>query len=176
MRLPARYRFASVNFDVRHHSVLMLTTELLCHRRDLVPLVSSWLLKEWPQWYGAGGPGDLQRDVQEFSASSSVLPIGIVVFAEDTPVGFGALKAESIPSHTHLSPWAAAGVVLPSHRGRGIGATLLQALVAQAKAVGFQAVYCGTSTAANLLTRSGWQLLESVTHAGQPLSIYRSGA
>jgi GNAT superfamily N-acetyltransferase len=154
----------------------MLTTDLLCNRHDLVPLVSSWLLAEWPQWYGAGGPGDLQRDVGEFSASRNVLPIGMVVFSEGTPVGFGALKAESIPSHIHLSPWASAGFVLPAHRGKGIGATLLQALVAQAKAVGFQAVYCGTSTAASLLTRSGWQLLESVTHAGRPLGIYRSGA
>jgi GNAT superfamily N-acetyltransferase len=154
----------------------MLATELLCNRRDLMPLVSSWLLGEWPQWYGAGGPGDLQRDIQELSASPGELPIGIVVFADGIPVGFGALKAESIPSHAHLSPWAAAGFVLPSFRGKGIGATLLQALVAQARTVGFQVVYCGTSTAASLLTRSGWQWLESVTHAGKPLCIYRSGA
>lgn len=158
------------------HNDVILTTELLCHRRELVPLVSSWLVGEWPQWYGAGGPGDLQRDVRAFSASSSVLPIGIVVFSEGAPVGFGALKAESIPSHPHLSPWAAAGFVLPPHRGQGVGAHLLQALVAHAKTIGFPVVYCGTSTAASPLARYGWQLLESVTHAGRPLGIYRSGA
>lgn len=154
----------------------MLTTELLCHRRDLVPLVSSWLLGEWPQWYGKGGPGDLERDVRDFGASPSALPIGIVIFSDGTPVGFGALKVESIPSHTHLSPWAAAGFVLPSHRCKGIGAVLLQALVAHAETVGFRVVYCGTSTAASLLKRSSWQLLESVTHDGKPLGVYRSGA
>ncbi|MGH8607612.1 MAG: GNAT family N-acetyltransferase [Gammaproteobacteria bacterium] len=42
--------------------------------------------------------------------------------------GIAALKAESIASHRHLSPWAAAGLVKPSERGRGIGAQLLAAL------------------------------------------------
>ena len=41
----------------------MLSTELLCHRPDLRPLVSAWLLAEWPAWYGPGGPGDVERDV-----------------------------------------------------------------------------------------------------------------
>lgn len=154
----------------------MLSTELLCHRPDLRPLVSAWLLAEWPAWYGPGGPGDVERDVQAFGASPQDLPVGIVVFAGPEPVGFGALKQVSIPSHLHLSPWAAAGYVVPHRRGQGIGAALLQALVSHAASIGHPIVYCGTSTATTLLERSGWHLLEQVTHADKPLSIYRSGA
>lgn len=61
-------------------------------------------------------------------------------------------------------------------RGQGIGAVLLGSLVAHAKLMGFKAVYCGTSTAASLLERAGWQLQEAVIHAGKPLGIYRTGA
>ncbi len=102
--------------------------------------------------------------------------MGIVVFAGSAPVGFGALKQASIPSHLHLSPWAAAGYVVPHRRGQGIGAALLQALVSHAASIGHPIVYCGTSTATTLLERSGWHLLEQVTHADKPLGIYRSGA
>jgi GNAT superfamily N-acetyltransferase len=154
----------------------MLTTELLCHRLDLKPLVSSWLLTEWPEWYASGGPGDLQRDVQAFGASPRDLPVGLVVLSGAEPIGFGALKQESIPSHPHLSPWAAAGYVLPTLRCQGIGAALLRALVSHATSLGHPVVYCGSSTAASLLERSGWRLHENITHAGKPLGIYCSGA
>lgn len=152
----------------------MLRFELLCHRRDLSPVVASWLLQEWPQWYGPGGPGNLQRDVDAFGESPNRLPVGVVALDGDEPVGFGALKQESIASHAHLAPWAAAGFVLSSRRGQGVGAALLRALVAQAAALGHPAVYCGTSTATSLLERSGWRLHEAVVHDGKPLGIYRS--
>lgn len=154
----------------------VLTTELLCHRPDLAPLVASWLVAEWPGWYGRGGSGDVARDVASFAASASALPLGVVVFEGGRPIGFGALKAQSIPSHDHLSPWAAAGRVEPAQRGRGVGAVLLRELVAQAARLGFPAVHCGTSTSAGLLVRAGWRLLETVSHDGRPLGIYRIAA
>lgn len=153
--------------------------------REAIPLsqvpalkatVAAWLEAEWPGWYGAQGPGDLHADVEAFARSASVLPVGLVVFQAGEPVGFGALKAASIPTHCHLSPWAATGFVVPHCRGRGIGAFLLRAIVAHARAMGHADVYCGTSTAVSLLQRSGWQPLEQVLHAGKPLSIYRTGS
>ena len=100
----------------------------------------------------------------------------MVVFEGQVPIGAGALKAQSIPSHSHLSPWAAAGYVLPPHRGRGVGAVLLQGLVAKAQALGYIHVYCGTSTAENLLTRSGWLPLETTSLEGKLLTVFRSAA
>jgi GNAT superfamily N-acetyltransferase len=150
--------------------------EPLAHHRELVPLVAEWFLPEWPSWYGPGGPGNLAHDADAFAASDSALPVGMVIFESHVPVGAGALKEHSVPSHAHLSPWAAAGYVLPSCRGRGLGAMLLQALVARAHALGFERVYCGTSTAERLLSRAGWQPLEVIDHAGKPLTIFQSAA
>ena len=150
--------------------------EPLAHHRDLIPLVAQWSVSEWPSWYGPGGPGNLAQDIDAFAASESSLPVGMVIFENHVPVGAGALKAHSIPSHAHLSPWAAAGYVLPSCRGRGLGALLLQALVVRAQVLGFERVYCGTSTAERLLSRAGWQPLEVIEHAGKPLTIFQSAA
>lgn len=150
----------------------MLTVEPLSHRRELMPLVGDWLRSEWPNWYGTDGPGDLARDVEGFAADPTALPVGLVAFRDGVPVGFGALKQESIASHQHLSPWAAAGFVLPAHRRHGIGAALLRALVRHGADLGFGRIYCATATAASLLERSGWQLQEEIVHASAPLRIY----
>ncbi|MCK7493268.1 MAG: GNAT family N-acetyltransferase [Comamonadaceae bacterium] len=108
--------------------------------------------------------------------SETVLPVGVLAFIEGRPVGAGALKAESIATHKHLSPWAAAGYVVPQLRGRGIGAALLASLVAKGRAMGYKAIYCGTSTAQSLLMRCGWQAIESTAVEGKQLMVFRSAA
>ena len=154
----------------------MLAVQPLSRAPELKPTVAGWLLAEWPHWYGEGGPGNLASDVEAFARSEASLPVGFVAFLREEPVGFGALKQESIPGHKHLPPWAACGFVLPNFRRKGIGLQVLQAMVVHAKAQGVQCVCCGTSTAASLLQRAGWHLLEHTSHAGKPLSIFRSGA
>ncbi len=154
----------------------MLSFLPLSQAPELAPQVEAWLLSEWPSWYGPGGAGNLSSDIAAFSASSVTLPIGIIALRNEEPVAFGALKSESISTHAHLAPWAAAGYVKPELRAQGIGAALLGALVAQATQLGYQSVYCGTSTAENLLRRAGWQVVEQVVYAGKPLFIFRSVA
>ena len=151
-----------------------VVVEPFARHRAHMPLVAQWFTEEWPQWYGPGGPGNVAADVQAFAASETALPFGMLLFEGPRPIGAAALKAESIPSHTHLGPWAAAGYVLPSHRGRGLGGLLLHALVAKSRTLGFESIYCGTSTAQTLLARAGWEVLEVIAHAGQPLTIFRS--
>ena len=139
---------------------------------EALPLLAAWFKAEWPAWYGLGGPGNAEHDLADFANGTS-LPLGVVAFRGDVLCGVAALKASSIPSHAHLSPWAAAGRVEPSLRQQGIGAVLLAALEVEAAALGHPFIYCGTRTAASLLERSGWSLLETVLHDGQALGIYR---
>ena len=150
----------------------MLTISPLVMHRKLVPLLASWFIEEWPEWYGHGGRGNALADLTAFATSQSTLPVGFIAFDENSPVGVAALKPESLPTHRHLCPWAAAGLVLPSHRGRGIGAELLGVLVQHAGTLGYQRVYCGTATATSLLRRSGWSELEVIQHEGESMVIF----
>lgn len=151
-----------------------ITIAPLAQHRDLLPLVAAWFVAEWPAWYGPGGPGDIWADLEAFAASERALPVGLVALVDGQPVGAAALKAESIASHRHLSPWAAAGYVVPELRGQGIGAAMLVGLVATARALGHATVYCGTSSAQSLLLRSGWQAIDTVLQEGKPLTVFRS--
>lgn len=153
-----------------------LVVKPLSQHRALTDLVEAWLLSEWPRWYGPDGSGDVDEDVRAFASSEIRLPIGLIAFEQGRPVGIGALKADSILSHKHLTPWAASGYVIPECRGRGIGAALLSSLVAYAKVLGFARVYCGTSTSESLLKRCRWSVLEVTQHDGKALTIFRSEA
>jgi GNAT superfamily N-acetyltransferase len=148
----------------------------MAEHRGLLPLVAEWFVAEWPSWYGPGGPGDVSADLAAFAESERVLPVGVIALLEGRPVGAGALKAESISSHKHLSPWAAAGYVVPELRGQGVGAALLASLVAMGRAIGYEAIYCGTSTAQSLLMRCGWHAIESTVVGGRQLVVFRSAA
>lgn len=149
-----------------------VSIELLADHRELLPLLQEWFESEWPSYYGANGPGNALEDLRAFANRGS-LPIGAVALRQGVACGVAALKPESIASHRHLSPWAAAGLVSPSERGKGIGSLLLAALEREAGKLGFPFIYCGTSTAESLLQRCQWQLMERIVHEGQGLGIYR---
>jgi GNAT superfamily N-acetyltransferase len=129
---------------------------------------------EWRNWYGPGGQGNAREDVEAFANPEGNLPVGVIAL-DDTglPVGIAALKATSIATHTHLSPWATAGYVLPGRRRAGIGARLLSALLAEAQRLGFHTIYCATATSSSLLEREGWSQFDAVVHDGENLSVFR---
>ena len=145
--------------------------QLAMHPEAVSPL-RHWFETEWPEYYGAGGPGDAQADLESF-ANRDRLPIGVVAFQDGELCGVAALKVASIASHRHLSPWAAAGLVKASERGKGIGARLIDAVERQARDLGFPCIYCGTHTANSLLECCGWELMERIVHEGHNLGIYR---
>jgi len=103
----------------------------------------------------------------------SAVPIDVCVSSyENELCGVAALKSESITTHSHLSPWAAAGLVNPLYRRRGIGADLVRVLEGTARSLGYSRIYCGTSTANRILERRGWQFVEEVMYNGEDVSIY----
>ena len=155
-------------------SVPAFMIEPLSDHRELLPLLQRWFVAEWPDWYGPSGQGDAVADLEAFAACADRIPLGMVVFQGGVAIGAGALKADSMGSHTHLSPWAGAGFVLPEHRGKGAGAALLAALVAKARALGYPAIYCATSTAESLLLRAGWSVVAVTSQDGKELTIFRS--
>ena len=150
---------------------MALRIEPLASHPEVLPVLQAWFAWEWPAYYGAAGRGNARRDLHAY-ANPAGLPFSVVAFREGAVCGVAALKADSIATHAHLSPWAAAGVVRRDLRGRGIGEQLLLALQRQAAAMGFSKIYCGTSTAEGLLQRTGWRLLERVNHEGELLGIY----
>lgn len=147
-----------------------LQIEPLAWHPEAPRTLQGWFEAEWPSHYGARGPGDARRDLEAYSNADG-LPFGVVALVDGSVCGAAALKGDSIASHGHLSPWAAAGLVRRDLRGRRIGQRLLIALEEHARAVG-SAGSIATGTAESLRRRCGWRLLERIIHAGETLGIY----
>lgn len=152
--------------------VAALRISYLADHPEALPVLKKWFETEWADYYGPPGPGDAQQDLIAYS-SRETLPVGLVAFYEGQLCGVAALKPDSISTHTHLSPWAAAGLVAPGVRRKGIGVRLVGALEDVARGLGYSTIYCGTSTAVSLLTRRGWQFMERVGYNGEDVSIYQ---
>ncbi len=75
----------------------MRTISPLARHIELVPLLASWFVEEWPEWYGQGCRGNALANLTEFAASQPTLPIGFIAFDDARPVGVAALKSESLP-------------------------------------------------------------------------------
>lgn len=143
----------------------------LADHPEALPVFERLFQTEWASYYGPGGPGNARQDLLAYS-NRSRLPVGLVAFVGSEPCGILVLKAESITTHRHLTPWVGGGLVVPQYRRRGIGAQLASALEGVARDLGFKVIYSGTSTADSLLVREGWQFLERVHYDGEQVSIY----
>ncbi|MFO1298107.1 MAG: hypothetical protein U1F25_17685 [Rubrivivax sp.] len=160
--------------DSRRHDRPDATVVALRERPEHCAFFAAAFEAEWPSWYGPGGRGNAQADLLAFADPSGSLPVGVVAIgAAISRSVWQRAKASSIPSHAHLSPWAAAGYVVPSWRRKGIGA-LLTALLGVASRLGFECVYRATATSESLLVRR-WSLIEEVVHEGRVLRVFRSG-
>ena len=149
-----------------------LRIEQLADHPEAIPILKEWFESEWGSYYGPTGPGDAQRDLLAY-ANRGALPLGVVALYANELCGVAALRAESIATHAHLSPWAAAGLVRPCLRRRGIGTELIRALEETARSLGYSHIYCATSTAHHILKRRGWQFREQVTYNGEDVCIYQ---
>jgi len=146
--------------------------ELLAAHRPTLPALQRLFENEWPEYYGAEGPGDAAADLDGFCRDNG-LPLGVVALIDGAAVGVAALKAASIDAYPQFAPWAAAACVAPAWRGRGIGAQLIVALEAQAMRLGHRAIYTGTATAGSLMRRLGWEYLDTTPQQGVPVAVFR---
>jgi N-acetylglutamate synthase-like GNAT family acetyltransferase len=62
--------------------------------------------------------------------------------------------------------------VVPSRRRDGVGAQLLAALLAEARRLGVDTIYCATASAVSLLEREGWRNIDAVAHDGETQFVF----
>lgn len=155
--------------------VKSLRIELLADHPEAIPVLREWFVREWPAYYGPGGPGNAEQDLRT-SSGRDALPIALVALLEGEVCGTAALKTHSVTTHAHLTPWLAALLVIPRFRRRGIGERLIGAIESLARERGCRRLYVGTragpGTPESALRRRGWELLETAPAFSPPVLIY----
>ncbi|MFQ5955865.1 MAG: GNAT family N-acetyltransferase [Kiloniellales bacterium] len=145
----------------------------LTEAAEVTPTLVRWFIDAWTPWYGPDGEGDAEQDLAACHSRDS-LPICLVALGPDgEPLGTAALKSESAGSELGVGPWLAALLVGPVHRGRGVGTALIAAIEAEARRLGFPAIYVSTNVAEGLFRRRGWQPFATTSSLWGPVTVYR---
>lgn len=133
-----------------------------------------WFTEEWAPWYGPAGPGDAEADLLA-CRNHDRLPIAVVALGnKDQVFGTAALKHESLGSEFGCGPWLAAFLVGKLYRGKGVGTLLIGAIEAEARRLGFDAIYTSTDSAVSLVSQRGWQATgDQVQSLRGPVPIFR---
>jgi N-acetylglutamate synthase-like GNAT family acetyltransferase len=114
----------------------------------------------------------VERDFRH-EAKRTALPVRLVAFVGGAPAGTIVLRDRALESHREHTPGLGGWYVAEACRGRGVGSALLRAGMVAARELNYKEVYACTGTAGRILERLGWQRVQTVLHAGEPLAIYR---
>jgi predicted N-acetyltransferase YhbS len=144
--------------------------DYLAEHRDFIPALSKWFLREWRDFYG-DKTWEFVAETFYKRLNRSAVPLSLVAFEDDSPLGTISLLEESISSYRHLSPWLGGLYVREERRNQGIGRHLIEAGAAEAAKVGAERLYIGIRKAEDYYIRLGWQTVERTFYYNEDITI-----
>ena len=136
-----------------------MTIEYLADRREFITTVARWLYEEWGHLRSHETIDDRVKRVDR-ACGHQQIPTTFVAIQDNKPVGIASLVKHDILTRPELSPWLAGVFVPREHRRRGIGAALVERVVAEARSLGVPRLYLYTPGSGILYLRLGWSVVE----------------
>ena len=143
----------------------------LADHQHCVAALAAAYRAEWPQWYGADGPGEAETDLRE-RANPARLPLGIVALGDEAPIGAAAVSAEDTYGDPDFRPTIIGLWVAPAWRRHGVGRALARAAEGEARALGFRRLHAASSSAAPFFRAIGWAAHGVADWRGETLSLF----
>ena len=142
--------------------IVQAQIEQLSQRPDLLPVIAGWVYNEW--WRQVEGTSvDTVTDLLRANLVANRIPMTLVASVDHAPVGTATLLAHDAGTEEwpQLSPWLAAVYVTPECRRRGVGASLVNAIVAHAASLGVSVLYLWTVERVQFYADLGWNMIET---------------
>jgi N-acetylglutamate synthase-like GNAT family acetyltransferase len=134
-------------------------------------LVAQAFKDGWPAFFAGRSVEQIE---EALFTEGDPLPAILVASVDGRLAGSVALRARSVETHEHLSPWVTGLWVEPGFRGLGLGRKLLLAIAEEAAARGYRQIYAVTNTARGLFDQMGWAAVEEIAYHGEEVTLYRS--
>ncbi len=151
----------------------MTTIDFLADHLDVIPTLAQWFRAQWPDYFADWSQAEMEQDFL-MDARREGLPIRLVAFEGNEPVGTIILRQPGNEALADFHPELGGLYVLEMQRGRGVGSQLVQAGMNLARQQGFESVYATTTAAAGILERLGWQYIQTVVYSDGEFSLYQS--
>ncbi len=104
-------------------------------------------------------------------AGSRQIPMTLVAYSGDNPIGSASLTAHDMDTRPDLSPWLATVCVAPEYRNQGIASALVKRAVQEAGKLGIKTLYLFTWDRESLYARLGWSVFERGEYRGEQVVI-----
>lgn len=146
--------------------------DYLAERPAFIPTLSEWFLREWRDFYAGRTWEDVASTFYQ-RLNRSRLPLALVAFEGERPLGTISLLEESISTRKHLTPWLGGLYVREDARRDGIGKRLIEAAVGEAGKLGVEQLFIGIRRAEDYYLKLGWALVERMDYHGEEITIMR---
>jgi GNAT superfamily N-acetyltransferase len=137
----------------------------LADRPDLIPTLARWHFDQWrdlvPGWSVEAAGQDLAAHT-----GRGVIPETVVALDHGGILGSVSLVADDLPDLPPYTPWLASLFVRPEARGRGVGRTLVERVVADAAAGGATRLHLLTTDAERYYQGQDFRTLERLAYRG----------
>ena len=148
--------------------------EYLSNDSRTIQQVAGWLYGEWGHLSRGNTLTTAIRRISE-RAQRRTIPVTLVARENGAPVGTASLIAHDMRTRMDLTPWLASVYVLPSHRGRGIGAALCRRAAREAHGLGFSRIYLFTHDKAGFYQILGWKEIQRTEYRKQKVTLMALG-
>jgi GNAT superfamily N-acetyltransferase len=136
------------------------------------PILARWCYDEWGRDDGLSLQDELNRFDRALRAPD--LPQVVIALDGDAAVGCAQLKTADVPRYPELVYWLGGVYVTASHRGHGIAASLIDAVVQRARQHGVQHLHLQTDVlSGGLYRRLGWTPMFQTTNHGVEVLVMR---
>ncbi|MEQ1874970.1 MAG: GNAT family N-acetyltransferase [Ilumatobacteraceae bacterium] len=140
--------------------------------------LAAWHVAEWGHLYDhAVWNGEIAIAEFDAMANGSTTDQTWVAFdgsgrGETDVLGSVSLLAtDDLPGFDHLTPWRASLFVAPAARGRGIGSSLVDHVLADAAANGIARVHLFTAGQEQYYLDHGWRTIKQIEHRGENAAV-----
>ena len=147
--------------------------EPLANHRALLPTIAKLLNQQWgdlPPW---ASPVQIEQRLAT-QLNTGRAPFTLVALGDNNEfLGTASIKLFELPEHPDKAHWLGEVFVLAELRGRGVGAALIRACIAECERLQLPALYLYTPDQQLLYARLGWEEIERARVSGEDVSIMR---
>ncbi|MDF2964938.1 MAG: acetyltransferase [Rickettsiaceae bacterium] len=102
----------------------MLTIDYLANHHEYIELLAKWRFEQWKHLKITNSVDEAIAKLKLY-INTDTLPIGIIAFENNVPVGMAAIR-KSDGIREDLEPWFGSIYVEPNYRKKGVGASLVE--------------------------------------------------
>ena len=144
-----------------------LKIEPLSNHTNSISIIAKFHFAQWKELTGASTEKKYAMMLNKFASTESI-PTTLVAVRDNELIGSVNLIDCDMEIRSELYPWLAQLFVVPKERKKGIGSSLVSAVVERCQRLGLKALYLYTSrTLPEFYKGLGWVEREKVNYKGK---------